>query len=469
LVDVTEIDGATLRARLRPLFDGKALVLTGQVAATYPPTLPLLAELGARRPLIVALNPGTGPQPDPAAADLLLVPLPATSIVDEVNVSNDFVADPPDFVRAAVDAYDPSAEAQVMVGPFATSRTFCGRRVLDGRLPSWAALENKAVVDNFWDGLGVAHAPSRVVAADQPALVTAARALDRGQGTVWSGDTSRGITGGAHAVRWVRGEDGARDAAQFLGANADRVRVMPFLDGVSCGIHGIVTPDGVAVLRPLEQVVLRRPSTGEFLYAGTSTWWDPPGSVREQMRRLVRKVGEALRTRVDYRGGFSIDGILTDDGFVPTELNARFAAGLGTVARGATDVPLRLIQVALVAGYDLGISAADLEGVLLPAADEHRSAGLLTVVERRCDETIERPVLFENGSARWAAADEESHGTIELGPSASGGLLHLTPGPSLVRPGQSVARHVVAAWALADQTWQLDIGPLEAANPVTSS
>ena len=37
---------------------------------------------------------------------------------------------------------------------------------------------------------------------------------------------------------------------RFFLTRCDRVRVMPFLDGVPCSIHGLVLPDGTAAVPP---------------------------------------------------------------------------------------------------------------------------------------------------------------------------------------------------------------------------
>jgi hypothetical protein len=78
-------------------------------------------------------------------------------------------------------------------------------------------------------------------------------------------------------VRWVGTDEQARAAAEFLGEHRDdRLWVMPFLDGVSCSIHGFVLPGGVAALRPVELLVLRRtpPATSTGSCTPAPTCWD---------------------------------------------------------------------------------------------------------------------------------------------------------------------------------------------------
>src|ERR671920_1844814 len=139
--------------------------------------------------------------------------------------------------------------------------------------------------------------PYAVVPTDRDALAEATRDLAGALGAVWSGDTKEGFNGGGDYVRWVRDEaDQARAVAFFL-PRCDRVRVMPFLDGVPCSIHGLVLPDGTAAFRPVELAILRDAGR-RFVYGGQGTTWDPPDADRAAMRDLVRRTGECLRLRV---------------------------------------------------------------------------------------------------------------------------------------------------------------------------
>src|SRR4029453_1313109 len=118
-----------------------------------------------------------------------------------------------------------------------------GRAVYGGRPPEWAALENKTTVDEVWDGVAAPRAPSEVVHLRQN-LSSVAQRLDTGDGTGWAGDNRDGTNGGGDYVRWVRDPADERTALDFFSAHCDRVRVMPFLEGVPCSIHGLVLPDG---------------------------------------------------------------------------------------------------------------------------------------------------------------------------------------------------------------------------------
>ena len=124
-------------------------------------------------------------------------------------------------------------------------------------------------------------------------LERAARALDRGAGTVWAGDAREGFNGGG-ALRPMgarRRRIATRRVAQFLPHVRPRARRRTFVDGVPCSIHGFVVDDGVAVLRPVEFVTLRAPTAPRLRYCGCATFFDPPADVVAAMRAAARRGG----------------------------------------------------------------------------------------------------------------------------------------------------------------------------------
>jgi hypothetical protein len=354
----------------------------------------------------------------------------------------------PSEVADALDRWDPERRALVLSPMFNELPEIAGRRVYGPRRPEWRRLEDKVVVDAFWDDLGVTRAPSEVVTAEPEALRAAAGRLDRGAGTAWAGDARQGFSGGALCLRWVRDGEDAAEAATFLGARCDRVRVMPFLEGIPCSIHGVVFPDGVATFRPVEMVTLRRPGSNRLHYAGAATFWDPPAADREVMRDLARRVGAGLRERVGYRGAFTV------------------GAGLATMTRDLADLPVSLLDRALVEGETLAYAADDLERQVLSAADRTRAGGAWTVTDEPADTTRELPVSFEGDACRPAAADRPPDGVLSFGPSGVGGFVRLALDPGRVPAGSSVAPLAVAAFALADERFGTGIGRREPARPV---
>ncbi len=143
----------------------------------------------------------------------------------------------------------PATATAVVFGTFLTeSPTLVGRPLVAHRRPEWVALEDKTTVDALLDRAGVARAPSTTVDIADAAATW--RRFDHGSGSVWAVDARDGFHGGGAGTRWVTDDDAAAAVTAELGAIGDRVRIMPFLDGIATSIHGIVLPDGVVALRP---------------------------------------------------------------------------------------------------------------------------------------------------------------------------------------------------------------------------
>jgi hypothetical protein len=453
-------------SRLRRFYGGRKLILTGAPLAMLRGTSRMVRALGAARPFLLAAGVGTGPLPTEEEGERHVLRVSAPDIVSETRAIMSLLANLPPSALAALDRYDPHREALVLSPPANELRTIAGRRVYAPRRPSWRRLEDKTLIDQLWDAHGIRRPPSLVVPADGEALRAAARRMDRGLGTVWSGDTREGVNGGAVYVRWVRDGKDAAEAIAFLHTHCDRARVVPFIEGVPCSIHGLVLADGVAALRPVEMVTLRAAGSNRLVFAGAATFWDPPEADREAMRRVAAVVGAALRDRVGYLGAFTVDGVLSEDGFLPTELNTRYGAGLTVMADGHQDLPLWLLNLAVVEGEPLGVGSAVLEADVLERVDRHRSGAVWTVTHKAPATSRQRPVAFSPGGARFAGPGEQPAGTLWVGPSNVGGYVRLALDPARIPVGPPVAPLAVDAFALADERLATSIGPMSPARPV---
>ncbi len=231
---------------------------------------------------------------------------------------------------------------------------------------------------------------------------------------------------------------------------------MPFLEGVPCSIHGIVLPDGVAVLRPVEMVTLRRGH--EFSYAGCATYWDPEPTVREQMRTVARRAGDRLREEVDFRGTFTVDGVVTSDGFWPTELNPRFGAGIMTMARGAR-IPLVLVNDLIVAGHDIGRSADELEDDIVTHGDARRGGGTWRGGFDIETELGSEPVEYRDGAWAWARTGGPVDGRV----TAGAGFVRCLYDQDSTPIGPSTGPRAVAFWDFAAAEFDIDTAGLTAA------
>lgn len=450
------------RDLVRPIFAGRKIILIAGPVAGLTGLARELRGLGTDRPFLLGSSVGTGPLPSPDEAEWRSLDIRTDDVISGIRSYEAQLANLPEEIRSALDRYDPDGKALV-VGLILLGDVpeVAGRRRYGLRGSGWGALEDKSTVDALWDSVGVLRAPSEVVPAQEGAVRSAAKRLDLGMGTAWAGDAREGPNGGGAYVRWVRSERDAAEASRFFSAHCDRVRVMPFLEGVPCSIHGVVLPGGVVAFRPVEIITLRPRQGPGLLYAGVATFWDPPSADREAMRAMARRTGAELRDRVGYRGPFTIDGILTERGFRPTELNARFGAGLGVIARSVPRLPLAPLLLAAQAGEPLDFRPDLLEEVVVEGADAVRGGGGWTVLRQSRTRTETRPLMEHGDRYRVARPSEKPDAVLSVGPSDVGGFLHFAPDPERVPVGRSLAPRVIRAFATADREFFTRIGPLD--------
>lgn len=433
-------------------YAGKRWIIVAEVAAAVPRLVDFVQTHGAGDMFLLVGNRGVGEVPDLPTFDLRIG---GRSIMDGIRAFERLVLDLPDAALAALDEFDPERNASVLFAGFGTAAEIGGRRVFAPRRPEWLALEDKLAVLDLWTEAGIDTAPVRVVAPNLEELSTAHRELDSGAGIVAVADNRDGWHGGGEYLRRIRRHADVAAAAGFLASHSNSVRVMPFLDGIPCSIHGFVTHDDIAVFRPVEMLILWRGD--ELIYAGVATMWDPSDADRETMRGAARAVGATLRRRVDYRGPFSLDGVMTADGFRPTEINTRLSVGLGVQLRDVSDVPLGALARHLRAHPDASIDAGMLEDRIVRNADETRSLrAMFTTAQTLASE--HRRVRLDGD-----VAIEDESGPIELsaGPALHGGIVFVLARGAVVPSGASCAPLVAALAPYVENWLDIDIGELD--------
>lgn len=454
------------RTQLGELLAGRKVICGFGPLAGLGHWVPLLSTVGAQRPLLICTGRGAGPVPTDDDATIVEVELPGfESMTEELRQHDRLARNLPEHALAEIEAYDPDGTAVWFVSPFVVDTPLLGRPVLGGRPADWLALEDKIVAEDIWQAVAYPHATSRVVEVDLTALRDASAALDEGAGTVWAGDARGGFNGGGDYVRWVVTDDERRAAFAFFAPRCDLVRVMPFLEGIPCSIHGMVLPDGTAAFRPVELAIMRRADTRRFVYGGQGSHWDPPEEDRVQMRDLARRTGEHLRERIGYRGAFGIDGVMTRDGFRPTEVNTRMSGGLAGLAGGLDLELFTLLQVNLLAGRDPEVTVEELESWALTSFDTERFAKPLAVGNHvRPTDSVDIALSWD-GSTLSRSTRDDTGLVLTIGPSAMGFYARIAPCTGLP-PGERIGPLNVALMRFLDEEIGSDFGEVEAAPDV---
>jgi hypothetical protein len=253
---------------------------------------------------------------------------------------------------------------------------------------------------------------------------------------------------------------------EFFPTRCERLRVTPFLEGIPCSVPGIVTPDGVAVFRPVELLTLRNIEESELHYAGTASYWDPADADRARMRDIARRVGNAIAERDGFRGAFAVDGVLAERGFLPTDLEPRIGPGLALLDQAVAGLSLTLLAIAAQAGEPLDYRPAELEEVVVASSDGRRTGTAYAVVPRRHPERRSLPVVEDAVGYRVASSAEPVHGEVAVGPSEVGGFARFVPAAGRVPSGPAFAPRAVSALAIAETELSAGLGRLQAARAV---
>ncbi|MBG7696658.1 hypothetical protein HCJ76_00740 [Streptomyces sp. MC1] len=312
-------------------------------------------------PPLLVLGDATGaPIPDRA----FQLQIPGNSVAQwRRNLEEQLLA-PDAGLVALLDAYDPQRQAVVFTPPLNHGhKELLKRRCIAWRRPQWAQYEDKVVSDAFWQRAGVTGLRSVITDLSLAGLGQAFEECDEGHGVVVSGDSSYGVLSGGTGVARARTTAELPNVLEFLEGRCRQVRVSPFVEGIACTTHGMVLQKETAVYRPVEGINLRESGT-RFPFTGCSTYWTPPERESEFIREIVRKVGDRLREEAGYLGSYGVDGIVTEHGFRPTEINARMG---GFIVNGgpAEGVPLDLVNAMVMEGEESGIDAAALERTMI--------------------------------------------------------------------------------------------------------
>jgi hypothetical protein len=483
---------ADLRTRLGDVYRRNGWVTAVDVEQGAVRMAAAVRQLSDGQPVLaVGARPGIGPT-DPEIP-LVSIGLEWTeSLMTNIRTAEAALVDPPAEVLAAVDRWDPHGTARTIGSTTSVKGTLAGRPTFGSRPASWAALEDKLAVEALWRAAGVTTAASaQVDLGDVDASLEAHRGLAAetaggDHSSVWALDNADGWHGGGAGTFQVRSEAEARELAARYGPGR-RVRIMPFIEGVPCSIHGMVLPTGdgspsaVAVFRPAEMMTLRNTDTGAFAYGRASTFWDPSPADRNAMRHTAKLIGTELAGSYGYRGTFTVDGVVGPDGFVPTEVNPRYGAALRIEPDPAATAPpvnLYLLHLAIVEGQMNGIDPTALEQWLVTQADARRwmsgfvsvangpDTERLAVVSAGANGTLDLvEVDPDAGPAPETASSPDRLATVRWGAAQAGGMLMVDGGPAVPvgPPSAPLLAEIIGA---ADRRWGLDAPPLAAANPV---
>lgn len=461
-----------IREYVRERVEGRKFILTGDGASAFEAKIEQLRSLGAGPFLAITLK------------TLLNADVELGDDVKHIEVElkinhenftyedswNELFENPTEEIIEALNEFDPDGEAFLAMFRFRTSTEAFGRPVDNVRKSEWVQLEDKTFIDGFFAQHNIPAPRSTVVDATRDAMVHASEMINSGDGTVWSGDSMLGVSSRGNMVRWLKPDHDEEDVFHFVrkfSSACESVRIAEFVEGRPCSIHGFVFPEGVAVFRPVEQLVLRG-EHGKFWFAGTNTYWQPSIELRVETRSVAREVGEALRRDYNYRGAFCCDGIAGRDGFVLNELNTRISDGMGYVSNALSDFPFEVLHDLALAGEAEDLpselisvfeDAVQGAGDTIPWAKirvyqagdftEVKSMELYTSFEEEEEVHLEGDADMNRYEQTVVKTEDakalETFGTVTCIPGANYGILNFELDPDSIGVGPSLAKHVASA------------------------
>ncbi|WP_327279294.1 MULTISPECIES: hypothetical protein [unclassified Streptomyces] len=450
---------SALESDLARFYRGRRVVLLGHPLSAYGRQSAALLRTGAHAPFVVAGGTGPGQPPDGIAGHHLVPLEPADAELRAEELSR-LAAAPPPALRAVLDGYDPDRTAVAVAETALAPDRIVGRPILDSGARWGEVFADHGAVDSLWARLGATRLPSVVVPADGEALERAHAKLDLGQGTVVFAAPQRPVLRAGGPVHRLHESRDAGPAARRLAPLGSRVRVVPYVRGVPCGIGGFVLPEGPVVLRPHEEIVLEH--RGELSSGGCSGFYEPAQAERAELTGLAQAVGHELHRSFGYRGAFQLSGLLVGGSFLPWSLGLRLGAGHALLEGAWPDLSTALLHAALRAEPALRIAPDTVR-----ALSEGGSAGNAIIMfdtpqppwPQGSPRTASRTLWLtrEEAVVRPAGQQDRSNGCLVHTRVADAGKLLLVAGPTFAAAGRSTDRLLGPAVAqscqLAGSQW----------------
>ena len=182
-----------IRDFVRERVQGRKVILTGDGASSFQAKIEQFRTMGAGPFLAITLK---------------------TPINDEINLGDDVTRidveleidpeiftneaswielfeNPPEYIQKAVDDFDPDKTAFFTIFRFRTSTHAFGRKIDAARKSDWVQLEDKTFIDGFFAQHEIPAPSSTIVDAEYDSMAQASKMMNQGDGTVWSGDSTK--------------------------------------------------------------------------------------------------------------------------------------------------------------------------------------------------------------------------------------------------------------------------------------
>jgi hypothetical protein len=205
----------------------------------------------------------------------------------------------------------------------------------------------------------------------------------------------------------------------------------------------------------MDIVSLPRLDQGTFLLAGAVPTTRASGS---ELSELTDRIGVQLRARLSYRGAFSVDGILTNGGFLPTDFNPRLTSAM-EAAPSALRVRLHVANLLLREGIDLDI--ATIEQVARQVFATRETHTLYGAAATARSNAPRRSGIRWHGQQLIIADSAVEHGHVTLAPSVRGWLVTANLAAAFLPADRPLGALAPQVFRVSDEHLGTDFGRLD--------
>ena len=155
-----------------------------------------------------------------------------------------------------------------------------------------------------------------------------------------------------------------------------------------------------------------------------------------------------------------MDGVMTNQGFMPTELNPRFGGALNRMSASLPDLPLYLMHLCTVEGLELDVDPDSLGQLIVDAAEQNPIIRGMYVLEGLYGLDPEECNVLLDPYGQWYVAPDDTQTSVcilRLGNATAGTFVFADVPSGYLSRGESAAPILASLFAFAGQHWSLSI------------
>ena len=156
-----------------------------------------------------------------------------------------------------------------------------------------------------------------------------------------------------------------------------------------------------------------------------------------------------------------MDGVVTANGFFPTELNPRFGGAMFRIQMSVPELPLYFLHLCVVQQSPMTHYAKELEELLMRKVDENPLVKGMFIIQGRFDLGVKKSWITQQ-EGRWVFVDEAFPDACmaTMGPHPTGSIIFINIHSALLRYGESGSEMFRTALLFLSEQWRFELPQL---------